>query len=331
MTTQEGFWNDNQKAAKISQELELLKNEVETFENLEKKVEDLLELIGMFESVSMDEKKDIEKQSEVLQKEFNALEFKTLLGGEYDKNDVIMAIHSGAGGVDAQDWAEMLLRMYFRFSEKNNFSAQILDQSRGGEAGIKSATVEIKGNYAFGNLKSEAGVHRLVRLSPFNSDNLRQTSFALVEILPVIDEISEVVINPQDLVIDTYRASGAGGQHVNTTDSAVRITHAPTGVVVTCQSERSQLQNKEQAMKVLKARIHQKFLEHQQEEKQKLRGEYKSVEWGSQIRSYVLHPYKMVKDHRTKFETSNAEKVLDGDLAEFMESYLRWQAGGEQN
>jgi peptide chain release factor 2 len=323
---QEGFWNDNQKAAKISQELELLKNEVQSLEALEKKVSDLLELAGIFDSASSEEQQEMEKQCEAVQKEFNASEFKTLLGGEYDKNDVIMAIHSGAGGVDAQDWAEMLLRMYLRFAEKNNFSAKVIEQSRGAEAGIKSATVEISGPYAFGNLKSEAGVHRLVRLSPFNSDNLRQTSFALVEVLPVIDEISEVAINPQDLVIDTYRASGAGGQHVNTTDSAVRITHVPTGVVVTCQSERSQLQNKEQAMKVLKARIHQKYLEQQQEEKQKLRGEYKSVEWGSQIRSYVIHPYKMVKDHRTKHETSNAEKVLDGDLEEFIESFLRWQA-----
>jgi peptide chain release factor 2 len=310
--------------------LELLKSEVESFESLDKKVNDLFEMVGLFENASDQEQSDLEKQAEIIQKEFESLEFKTLLSGEYDKNDVIMAIHSGAGGVDAQDWAEMILRMYLRWAEKNNFSARIVEESRGGEAGIKSATIEISGSYAYGYLKSEAGVHRLVRLSPFNSDNLRQTSFALVEILPVIDEIAEVTINPQDLVIDTYRASGAGGQHVNTTDSAVRITHKPTGVVVTCQSERSQLQNKEQAMKVLKARIHQKFLEHQQEEKQKLRGEYKSAEWGSQIRSYVLHPYKMVKDHRTKQETSDAEKVLDGELGAFTESFLRWQASSSE-
>jgi peptide chain release factor 2 len=314
----------------ISKELELLKNEVLQFEDIEKKVLEMEEVFELFESVTEEEQEEIEKQFELIQKEFESLEFKSLLGGEYDKNDVIMEIRSGAGGVDAQDWAEMILRMYLRWAEKNGFSARLVDESRGTEAGIKSATIEIDGAYAYGYLKSEAGVHRLVRLSPFNSDNLRQTSFAMVEVLPVIEDIAEVVISPQDLVIDTYRASGAGGQHVNTTDSAVRITHTPTGVVVTCQSERSQLQNKEQAMKVLKARIHQKFLEKQQEEKQKLRGEYKSVEWGSQIRSYVLHPYKMVKDHRTKCETSDAEKVLEGELQEFMESYLRWQAAGEK-
>jgi peptide chain release factor 2 len=308
--------------------LELLKSEAQQFEIIEKKTTELHELAVMFELGSEEEKSEVEKQFAALQKEFDDLEFKSLLGGEYDKNDVIMAIHSGAGGVDAQDWAEMLLRMYLRWAEKNNMKAHVVDESRGGEAGIKSATLEISGPYAYGYLKSESGVHRLVRLSPFNSDNLRQTSFALVEILPVIDEISEVKIEPQDLKIDTYRASGAGGQHVNTTDSAVRITHLPTNIVVTCQSERSQLQNREQAMKVLKARIHQRYLEDQEKEKQKLRGEYKSVEWGSQIRSYVLHPYKMVKDHRTKQETSDAEKVLDGELGQFMESFLRWQASG---
>ena len=315
-----------EKATTISKELEFLKNEVDGFETIEKKVADLAELISICEDVSDEEKDDIEKQSEKIQKEFEALEFKSLLGGEYDKNDVILAIRSGAGGVDAQDWAQMLLRMYLRWAEKNGFTAHIVEETRGAEAGIKSATLEISGPYAYGYLQSEAGVHRLVRLSPFNADSLRQTSFAIAEVLPIIEEIAEVHIQPQDLVIDTYRASGAGGQHVNTTDSAVRITHLPTNIVVTCQSERSQLQNKEQAMKVLKARIHQRYLEEQHAEKQKLRGEYKSADWGNQIRSYVLHPYKMVKDHRTKHETSDAEKVLDGELYDFIESYLRWQA-----
>lgn len=318
------FWNDNQKAAAISKELEFLKGEIENFAGMEKKTQELLELASLFESGTKEEQEQLEKQTEKLKKEFDALEFKTLLSGKYDSNDVILAIRSGAGGVDAQDWAEMLLRMYLRWAEKNNYKTKIIEESRGGEAGIKSAAVEITGAHAFGYLQSEAGVHRLVRLSPFNSDNLRQTSFALVEVLPIIEEISEVLIQPQDLTIDTYRASGAGGQHVNTTDSAVRITHIPTGIVATCQSERSQMQNKEQAMRVLKARLHKLYLEKQQEEKMKLRGEYKSAEWGNQIRSYVLHPYKMVKDHRTKFETSDAEKVLDGELFEFMESYLRF-------
>lgn len=327
-TLQEGFWNDPQKAAKISKELEFLKGEVLSLENIEKKVVELIELIGLFDVPENGEHKEIEQQFSQIQKEFDALEFKSLLGGEYDKNDVILAIRSGAGGVDAQDWAQMLERMYLKWAEKNGFKAMMVEETKGAEAGIKSATIEISGDFAYGYLQSEAGVHRLVRLSPFNSDNLRQTSFAIVEVLPVIEEISEVVISPQDLVIDTYRASGAGGQHVNTTDSAVRITHTPTGIVVTCQSERSQLQNKEQAMKVLKARIHQKYLDQQKEEKEKLRGEYKSAEWGSQIRSYVIHPYKMVKDHRTKHETSDAQAVLDGELQDFMESYLRWQASG---
>ncbi len=320
------FWSDTQKAAQISKELELLKNELENFENIEKKAKELLELVNLFESGTDEELKEIKKQVDKLQKDFDDLEFKSLLSGKYDQNDVILAIRSGAGGVDAQDWAEMILRMYLRWAEKNGFKTKIVEESKGTEAGIKSATIEISGAYTYGYLQGEAGVHRLVRLSPFNADNLRQTSFALVEVLPIIEEISEVVIQPQDLIIDTYRSSGAGGQHVNTTDSAVRITHIPTGTVSMCQSERSQLQNKEQAMRVLKARIHKLYLEKQQEEKQKLRGEYKSAEWGNQIRSYVLHPYKMVKDHRTKYETSDAEKVLSGDLHELIEDYLRFAA-----
>ncbi|KKT87914.1 MAG: Peptide chain release factor RF-2 [Parcubacteria group bacterium GW2011_GWC1_45_14] len=324
ISSAEGFWNDPQKAGEVMKEMESLKGEIAELAELENRLRDLSEFVEMYETLSGKEQEEIWKQFENLKTDVEKMEFKSLLGGEYDRNDVILAIHSGAGGVDAQDWAEMLLRMYLRWAESKGYSAKVVDESKGSEAGIKSVTVEIEGAYAYGYLKGEAGVHRLVRLSPFNSDNLRQTSFALVEILPVIAEIKEVSINPQDLLIDTYRASGAGGQHVNTTDSAVRITHKPTGVVVTCQSERSQIQNRERAMKVLKARIHQKFLEEQEKEKKKLRGEFQSAEWGSQIRSYVLHPYKMVKDHRTKHETSEAEKVLEGNLDGFMEEYLKF-------
>ena len=304
------------------QELEELRKEIADLSRIETEIDELLEMTNIV-SEDSSEAEEIKTKIIELEKDIDGLEFKILLGGEYDRSDVIMAIHSGAGGVDAQDWAEMLLRMYLRWAEKNGFKARIVDESRGAEAGIKSATVEISGPYAFGYLKSEAGVHRLVRLSPFNSDNLRQTSFALVEILPVIEEIKDVVIDQKDLRIDVYRSSGAGGQSVNTTDSAVRITHIPTGVVATCQNERSQIQNREQAMKILRAKLHQKYLSEKEAEKQKLRGEFTSVEWGSQIRSYVVHPYKMVKDHRTKHETTDAEGVLDGNLVGFMEAYLK--------
>jgi len=320
---QNDFWNNREKAAEVMKYLEYLREEVEEFSLIEndlKDIEDILSISGK------EELGEIKEEIKNLQNKVNALEFKTLLGGKYDRNDVILTIHSGAGGVDAQDWAEMLLRMYLHWAEQNNFHAKIIDDSRGSEAGIKSATVEIEGNYAYGYLKGEHGVHRLVRLSPFNADNLRQTSFALVEVLPVIGEIKEVEIRPEDLRIDTFRSSGAGGQHVNVTDSAIRITHISTGIVTNCQNERSQMQNREQAMKVLKAKLHQKYLEDEEKEKLKLRGEYHSAEWGNQIRSYVLHPYKMVKDHRTKFETSDVEKILDGDLQPFIESYLIFKA-----
>jgi peptide chain release factor 2 len=312
------------------QELEELRTEIKSLSDIETELDEIKEfseIISETEKGGDREKQDLEEKVLAIEKELDKLEFKLLLGGEYDRSDAILTIHSGAGGVDAQDWTEMLLRMYLRFAEKNNFKAKIVDEARGQEAGIKNVTVEITGPYAYGNLKSEGGVHRLVRLSPFNSDNLRQTSFALVEILPVVENIEEVVINPQDIRVDVFRSSGAGGQSVNTTDSAVRITHLPTSIVASCQNERSQIQNREQAMKILRAKLHQRYLDDREKEKAKLRGESVAAEWGSQIRSYVLHPYKMVKDHRTKRETANAEAVLEGDLDDFIEAYLRFKAG----
>jgi peptide chain release factor 2 len=320
------FWSDNQSASKVMRELEELRLEIETFESLEKELDEIVEFSGMMETP--EDEKELEKKIDEIEKNFDELEFKTLFNGEYDASDAILNIYSGAGGVDAQDWSEMLLRMYLKWGEKNNFKIKLVDEMRGQEAGIKSATLEVSGHFAYGYLKSEMGTHRLVRLSPFNSDNLRQTSFAVVEILPIIGEIAEVKINQEDLRVDVYRSSGAGGQSVNTTDSAVRITHLPTGIVASCQNERSQLQNKEQALKILKAKLHKKYLEECEVEKRKLRGEKSSAEWGSQIRSYVIHPYKLVKDHRTKWETAQVDEVLAGDLKDFMESYLKYLKGG---
>jgi len=251
------------------------------------------------------------------------LEFTTLMDDKYDANDAIMAIHAGAGGTEAQDWVEMLLRMFLRYAEVKGWKTKILDEHRGSEAGIKSVTVSLEGHYAYGYLKSEAGVHRLVRISPFDAEKMRHTSFALVEILPELGEISEVTIKPEDLRIDTFLSSGHGGQSVQTTYSAVRVTHLPTGIVVSCQNERSQTQNKETALRILRAKLHAIYLQERADEKKKLRGEFQSAEWGNQIRSYVLHPYKLVKDHRTKFEVQDAEGVLNGDLEPFIEAYLR--------
>ncbi|MDD3486785.1 MAG: peptide chain release factor 2 [Candidatus Moranbacteria bacterium] len=320
----ENFWQNPDEAQKVMQELEGLREDIKTLGEMETSLDDLSEMANLAADDS-EIKKEIEKQIGSIGKNLEKIEFETLFRGEYDRSNAILSIHSGTGGVDAQDWAEMLLRMYLRFAERKNWKAKVLSESRGQEAGIKSATLEISGKMAYGYLKTEAGLHRLVRLSPFNAKNLRQTSFASVEVLPEIDKIESVEINPADLKIDTFRASGAGGQHVNKTDSAVRITHLPTNLVASSQNERSQLQNKEQALKILTAKIHQRYLAEKEEQEKKLKGEHVEVQWGSQIRSYVLHPYKLVKDHRTKFESKNPEEVLDGNIEGFIETYLTGQ------
>jgi peptide chain release factor 2 len=323
------FWSDQERAKRESQKLSELKKEYDAWNNVRMAVMDAQELLGMAmtdkdESVSA----DVEKRLGELEKQYLDLEFTLLFSGDYDEKNAILSIHAGAGGTDAQDWAEMLMRMFFRYAENKGWQVRLLDESRGGEAGIKSATFEITGRYAYGHLKSEHGVHRLVRQSPFNSDALRQTSFALVEVVPEIDESIDIEVDLKDLRIDTFMSGGKGGQSVNTTYSAVRIVHLPTKITVTCQNERSQTQNRETAMKILKSKLLKLKEEELQKEKLKLRGEYQSAEWGSQIRSYVIHPYHMVKDHRTGVETADTDAVLGGDLDRFVEGYLRAQAEG---
>ena len=318
-----GFWDNQEEARKVSRELSELGEEVEQWEGLERETLEAWSLTrealdGGDESL----KSDLEKKNNELEKKYNELEFFVLLSGEYDKNNAILAIHAGAGGVDAQDWAEMLLRMFLRYCEKKGFKINIVDKSVGNEAGLKSAVVEVVGKYAYGFLKSEAGVHRLVRISPFDAEKMRHTSFALAEVLPELEDV-EVVLKDDDLRIDTFMSSGPGGQGVNTTYSAVRIVHKPTNITVTCQNERSQQQNKETALKILKSKVYQYYQAEKEEEKQQLRGEFKEAAWGNQIRSYVLHPYRLVKDHRTEFETQNIESVLDGDVDGFVDAYLK--------
>lgn len=317
----ENFWNDTQEAGQVMKELEALRSERNLFERLAKELDDIRELSEM--GLEGQEASDVERQYARVEEEIAALEFKTRLGGTYDSHSAILTIKSGAGGVDAQDWAEMILRMYLRWAERRGFRAQVLEESRGNEAGIKSVAIEIDGEYAYGYLRGEMGTHRLVRLSPFNADHLRQTSFASVEVLPVLSAKEGVEVRSEDLEVGTYRSSGAGGQNVNKTETAVRIRHIPTGIVVSCQTERSQLQNRENALTMLRAKLEQLRLQAEEDEKRALRGEQKSADFGSQIRSYVLHPYTLVKDHRTKHETAQAHEVLDGKLDEFIEAFLR--------
>lgn len=316
------FWKDQQSAQGVVKRHGSIASEIERFDDVQKKTNDLASLIS--DAIASSEngmEEEIRKDFEKLKVIVDDLEFVILFSGPYDRSDAILAIHAGAGGTESQDWVEMLLRMYLRFVERHGFSSRIVDETRGNEAGIKSVTVEITGPFAYGWLRSESGVHRLVRISPFDAEKMRHTSFALAEVLPVLGEV-EVIIDPKDIRIDTFLSSGHGGQSVQTTYSAVRIVHIPTGIMVTCQNERSQQQNKETAMKILRAKLHQRALVERDNEKQKIRGEYHEAAWGNQIRSYVLQPYKMVKDHRTKYETSDTESVLNGNLEPFVKEYL---------
>jgi peptide chain release factor 2 len=303
---------------------------VSAWRGLEKRAADALELLELADADADTEMiAQVAAEAEAIEREIEGLEFQLNFSGQYDNRSAILAIHAGAGGTEAQDWAEMLLRMFLRWAEKHNFTTEVLDSTLGEEAGIKSVTVEIQGQNAYGWLRSERGVHRLVRISPFDASHARHTSFALVEVLPETDSSVEVNINPEEIRIDIYHSSGHGGQNVQKVATAVRITHIPTGIVVTCQNERSQGRNKESAMRVLEARLLERELARQAEEQAKLKGEHVEMGWGNQIRSYVLQPYRMVKDHRTNFETSNTSAVLDGDLDDFMQSYLKATVGSE--
>jgi len=301
-----------------------LEEEIDAWKDIQGRIEDALELAD-FEDDSI--KEELKKETQAIQKEVEKREFKAMLSGHYDQGDALLAIHAGAGGNDAQDWVSMLQRMYLRWAEDHSYKTEIIDFTPGEEAGVKSVTIAVNGKYAYGYLRPEKGVHRLVRISPFDSSNRRHTSFALVEVLPQVKDETSVEINPNDLRIDTFRSAGAGGQSVQKNDTAVRITHEPTGIVASCQNERSQSQNREMAMRVLRGRLLELKREKRKEKIDELRGEYQKAEWGSQIRSYVLHPYQMVKDHRTNHEEGNTEAVLDGELDPFIEAYLRANVG----
>ncbi len=317
-----GFWDDVQKAQEVTQEAKRVKDKIDKFKNLNERIDDVEVLKELMEENDEETAKEIISEVKALNKEIDTLKIETILSGEYDRNDAILTLHTGVGGSDANDWTEMLLRMYTRWCEKKGYSLETIDYLPGDEAGVKSVTLKVKGEFAYGYLKAEKGIHRLVRISPFNANGKRQTSFASVEVLPELTSDQDIEINPVDLRIDTYRAGGAGGQHVNKTESAVRITHIPTGIVVQCQNERSQFSNRDTAMGMLKSKLIELKERAHKEKIEDLTGELKDMGWGSQIRSYVFHPYSMVKDHRTNVETSNVNGVMDGDIDNFIIAYL---------
>lgn len=323
-TMQDGFWNDNKNSSNVLQKLKNVKNKYNNFNNIKSEIDNLIEMNDFLLIEKDDEmENDLAKNTYRLAKKIENFQIQMLLSGKYDSNNAIITLHPGAGGTESQDWAEMLYRMYSRWANKNDYSVKELDYLEGEEAGIKSVTALISGENAYGYLKSEMGVHRLVRISPFDAGGRRHTSFASLEVLPEISNDTEVEINPSDLRIDTYRASGAGGQHINKTDSAVRITHIPTGVVTSCQSERSQTMNKETAMRMLKSKLIDLKERENKEKIEDLKGIQKDIAWGSQIRSYVFCPYTLVKDHRTNYETGNIEAVMNGEIEDFMKEYLK--------
>lgn len=323
-TNQEGFWEDSSKSTIVLQEMKSVKYKVESYEKLSKDYEDISTLI----SIALEENEEsiipeIKVSYKSLLKQLDKLEIEILLNGKYDKNNAIISLHPGAGGTESQDWAQMLYRMYGRWANKNGFSIKEIDYQDGEEAGIKSVTAIVSGINAYGYLKCEKGVHRLIRISPFDAGARRHTSFASLDVIPEITDDIQIELKDEDLRIDTYRASGAGGQHVNKTDSAIRITHIPTGIVVTCQSERSQTQNKENAMKMLKSKLYEIKEQEQKEKIEDIKGKYSQIAWGSQIRTYVFQPYTMVKDHRTNCEDGNINAVMDGNIDKFIDAYLK--------
>jgi peptide chain release factor 2 len=321
------FWDDREKAVEISRQADELEKEAAIWQKLADNIRDLEEVsaeAGELKDNSIEE--EAAAQYLKYKSEFEKLEFYVFFSGKYDESNAILSIHAGTGGVDAQDWAQILERMYLRFVEKMGWKAELIDRVVGGEAGIKSSTISIKGRWAYGYLRSESGVHRLVRISPFDAEAMRHTSFALVEVIPELPEAQDIEIKESDLKIDVFRSSGPGGQSVNTTDSAVRIKHIPSGIVIACQNERSQHQNKETALKILRSKLFKLEEEKKEAEELKMRGEAQKAEWGKQIRSYVMQPYKMVKDHRTNYETQDIDGVLEGEISRFMEEYLRWSA-----